>query len=126
MNEVHYEPWRQSEWPRLKREVVGVHWRSEVRIEVAESWGGPLSIEILFSLPRAFQAIDEGYRLRDIPVGNALIYTAQESPYLVAFRHNASGTMDSIPLIHWLVISANQCIDVLSEREPEVRVVSCV
>jgi hypothetical protein len=126
MNEVQYEPWRQSEWPRLKREVVCLHWGSGVRIEVAESWGGPPSIEILFSLARAFQGIDEGYRLRDIPVGAALIYTARESPYLFAFRHNASGTMDSVPLIHWLVISANQCIDVLSEREPEVRVISHV
>jgi hypothetical protein len=122
MNKVHYEPWRQSEWPRLQREVVGIHWESGVRIDVAESWGVPASIEIMFPRTKAFQGIDEGYRLRDIPIGSALIYVARESPYLAAFRHNASNTMDSFPLLHWLVISANQCVDVLSEGEPEVRV----
>jgi hypothetical protein len=31
-----------------------------------------------------------------------------------------AGTLDNIDVIHWLVTSGNECVDVISEREPTV------
>src|SRR5262245_38552578 len=120
MTRTSYTPWRATDLPSRTREIVAVHWNGELRIEIAEAPNAPPTLAVTFRLPRAFQGIDEGYRLRDMPVGDALIYVAATSPYLAAFRENAATTMDNFPLRHWVVVSCNECIDVLSEEEPQV------
>jgi hypothetical protein len=121
MTNTTYTPWRETEWPRLDREITAVHWQGgKLQIDIAQSHAQAPSIMIRFDIERAFQGIDEGYRLRDIPLGKALIYCTTGSPYLKAFRANAAATMDNFPLRHWIIVSANQCVDVLSENEPLV------
>jgi hypothetical protein len=120
MIQASYTPWRPRELLKLKREIVAVNWREGLTLEVSESARAAPTLVVEFRLARAFQGIDEGYRLRDIPMGDALIYFTRESPYLAAFREGAAGTMDNFPLIHWIVASSNQCVDVLCESEPTV------
>src|SRR6266581_8914349 len=117
-----YQPWRSAEYPRLEREITSLHWlmAEGLQIEVSEHYLEPACLRIRFPLVRAFQAIDEGYRLQDIAIGDALIYSSGSSRYLQAFRANAASTMDNFPLLHWFIISANQCMDAISENEPEV------
>jgi hypothetical protein len=119
----HYQPWRADQYPRLYREVVAVNWAASsarMTIDVAERFSEPPCLRISFERERAFQGIDEGYRLLDIAIGDALIYFSRNSPYLARFRQNASSTMDNFPLTHWLIVSRNQCVDVLCESEPLV------
>ena len=121
MSNTSYTPWRPDEFPMRHREIVAVAWGpGGLRIEVADAWKEPPSLAITFKFPRAYQGIDEGYRLLDIPIGQALIYSAAKSHYLATFLSNASGTMDNMGVLHWVIVSANECVDVLSEREPVV------
>jgi len=121
MPKTAYTAWRADDFPKRQREIISVRWSPKrLCIEVAEAWNRPPSLAIGFQFPRAYQGIDEGYRLRDIPIGEALIYHAGSSDYLTAFLENSAHTMDNIGILHWLIISANQCVDVLSESEPVV------
>lgn len=92
-----------------------------LRIGVAEGLSGAIRVWIEFAPDRAFQCIDEGYRLRSIAIGPGLIWRVHNSDYIRKFRQSAAGTMDSFPLTHWFLKSGNQCVDVLSESEPVLR-----
>ena len=121
MSEVVYEPWRPDEYPRLPHAMLSAFTGtldagSELYCPVENDNNLP-GLRIDFEYPRAFQGIDEGYRLADIPIGTALIYRSGRSSYLARFRENAAGTMDSFPLMHWVIVSCNQCVDVVSESE---------
>lgn len=125
MNQDMYQPWRSEEFPRLKREIVTVNWTAsaELRIEITESDANLASLVLTFPHTRAYQGIDEGLRLLDSPDWSsvrALIYYTRTSRYLSRFRENAAGTMDNFPLIHWMVASCNECVDVITESEPTI------
>ena len=118
-----YVPWRGDDYPRSTRDITDISWDhlGVLKIDVSGDTSETPSISICFpKCVRAVQAIDEGYRLRDIPLGSALIYVAKDSPYLRAFRTNAATTMDNFPLLHWFVVSCNLCVDVISECEPTI------
>jgi len=122
-----YKPWRANEYPRLTRDVFGIHWNpgSGLRIVLTAQNDNRLpDLQIDFAHPHAFQGIDEAYRLADIPMGTALIYRSDRSLYLTRFEENAAGTMDSSPLIHWMIVSCNQCLDVISESDPSIAVLA--
>ena len=93
---------------------------TDFSIDIADGFRSPVSMRITFSVVHAFQGIDEGFRLADIPVGDALVYSTPNSRYLTAFRENAATAMDSTLLIHWIVVSGNQCVNVLSETSPAI------
>lgn len=122
MTDVVYEPWRAGEYQRLTRDVFGIHWNAGrgLRISMTAQDKGLPGLRIDFAYPRALQAIDVGYRLADIPIGESLLYRSERSAYLARFRENAAGTMENFPLVHWMVVSCNLCVDVLSECEPSI------
>lgn len=119
-----YQPWHPEKYPRLKREIVGVTWLPDrLRIDISEGWVQAPTVAISFDIVRAYQGLDEGLRLLDSPVWSTergLIYCSRSSPYLAAVRQNAAGTLDNIDLIHWMIASCNECVDVISQREPTV------
>jgi hypothetical protein len=119
-----YEPWRLVEFPLLEREIVRVtSLHGRLQIETSEDGVQPPTIAVSFGLVRAYQGLDEGYRLLDSPdwsAARALIYFSRSSPYLVSIRENAAGTLDNIDLVHWMIASCNECVDVISECEPSV------
>jgi hypothetical protein len=121
-----YDPWFQvgNALPGSDTvDIVAVHWPSnggDLLISIAPEVFGPVSLEIRFKLTKAFQCIDEGYRWAEIPTLGHLIYNVERSRYLTYFRLGAATVMDSYPLRHWIIVSRNQCVDVLSESEPLV------
>ena len=81
------------------------------------------TLAVSFDLVRAYQGLDEGYRLLDSPDWSGerpLIYSSRNSPYLASVRHRAAGMLDNIDVIHWMIASCNECVDVISEHEPIV------
>ena len=119
-----YQPWHPAEYPRLKREIIGVDWLPDrLRIEISEGGMQAPTVAVSFDLVWAYQGLDEGYRLLDSPdwsATRALIYFSRSSPYLTFVRQNAAGMLDNIDVIHWMIASCNECVDVISEREPTV------
>src|SRR4051812_7157551 len=81
-----YKPWRSTEYPLLQREITSLCWTVArgLQIEVSEHYSKPACLRIGFPRVCAFQAIDEGYRLRDVAIGDALIYSSESSRYLQA------------------------------------------
>src|SRR5690606_11345569 len=124
MSTSRYRPKNPGAYPRADREVVGIHWSAdELLVRVTSPSLGLKALDVVFPihLARSFRGVDEGYRLLDIPIGDDLIYCALESPYLADFLRDASGTMDTMGLRHWVVVSCNMTVDILSEAEPSVR-----
>lgn len=119
-----YQPWHPAKHPRLKREIIGVAWLPDrLRIEISEGGVQAPTLAVSFDVVRAYQGLDEGYRLLDSPDWSAarpLIYFSRSSPYLASVRHNAGGMLDNIDVIHWMIASCNECVDVISECEPTV------
>ncbi|HEY5758453.1 MAG TPA: hypothetical protein VIU34_21650 [Steroidobacter sp.] len=123
MSEETFELWKPTEGHFKRPEILEVNWSMQdgLRIGVAEGSSDSIRAWISFAPDRAFQCIDEGCRLRSIPIEAGLIWRVHNSEYIAAFKRSAAGTMDSFPLTHWLVVSGNQCVDVLSESEPTLR-----
>lgn len=123
MSEQTFELWEPQGCQLQSPEGLEVRWSANdgLQIGVADGLSGAVCLWIAFTLDRAFQCIDEGYRLRSLPTQRGIIWRVQDSEYIREFRRSAAGTMDSFPLIHWLVVSGNQCVDVLSESAPVLR-----
>jgi len=121
---TQYIPWRSEEYPRLRREIASVVWLPDrLRIDLSEDGVRAPNLAVSFDLARAYQGIDEGDRLLDSPDWSgerALIYSNRNSAYLAAVRRNAAGMLDTIDLVHWMIASCNECVDVISEHEPIV------
>jgi hypothetical protein len=119
-----YLPWHPAKYPRLTREIIGVAWLPDrLRIDISEGGVQAPTVAVSFDLVRAYQGLDEGFRLLDSPVwsaARALIYFSRSSPYLTSVQQNAAGTLDNIDVIHWMITSCNECVDVISECEPTV------
>jgi hypothetical protein len=122
MTASNYELWEFPGVSFTDPEIVDVQWSVEagLRIGVAEGLNAPVSAWIEFDLNRAFQGIDDGYRLQSGPTERGLLWRVHDSEYLREFRRAAAGTMDNFPLTHWLLISGNQCVDVISDGEPSL------
>jgi hypothetical protein len=91
-----------------------------LRIDLSEDSARVPTLAVSFDLVRAYQGIDEGHRLLDSPDWSgerALIYSSRTSAYLAAVRRNAAGMLDNIDLVHWMIASCNECVDVISEHE---------
>jgi len=37
-----------------------------------------------------------------------------------AHGENTAGMLDNIDVVHWVITSSNECVDVITEREPTV------
>ena len=122
--ETPYQPWHPEKYPRLEREISGVVWQPEsLRIDISEGGMLPSTVAVSFDRVYAYQGLDEGSRLLDRPDWSgvrALIYFSRSSLYLASVRQNAAGMLDNIDVIHWMITSCNECVDVISEREPTV------
>ena len=59
-------------------------------------------------------------RSPDWSAARALIYSSRNSGYLVSVRENAAGMLDNIDVVHRVITSSNECVDVITEREPTV------
>ena len=84
----------------------------------------PRILEVRFDLPRAYRVIDEGYRLAQADLFKAathsLIYKVENSEFLAEFHRLSLGILQTFGIAHYLIVSANDCVDVLSETEPIV------
>jgi len=123
----HYVPWAPvaTTLPGSDTvDIVSVLWSQygdgDLLLSVAPASSQSVTLEIRFKLIKAFQCIDEGYRWAEVPTAGGLIYTVENSRYLPYFRLGAATVMDKYPLRHWIVVSRNQCVDVLVESEPIV------
>lgn len=97
MSKETFELWKPTEGHVQNPEILEVNWSMEdgLRVGVAEVLSGPIRVWVEFAPERAFQCIDEGYRLRSIPTAPGLIWRVHDSEYIAAFRGAAAGTMNS-------------------------------
>ena len=77
---------------------------------------------VRFALPRAHRAIDEGYRPFRLQIPEAeplaFVYFTRNSDLIREFIRMKPDVWHGFDLVHWLVPSANMCVDVISEVEP--------
>jgi len=80
-----------------------------------------------FTLARAFRVIDEGDRVSEFAdaevVGRSAVYIVEDGGFLDEFQKMSSVDFSRFGLKQWLVRTTNDCVDVISEREPELSVV---
>lgn len=120
-----YRAWRPELWPTLEVDLGGLTQDcTGLRILLSPLRAiGPI-VEVHFLRPRMYRNIDEGFRLRQLsefkPEGASLVYIVDDSILLREFHDQSFGVMRSFNLIHFLVTTSNDCIDVLSEVEPVV------
>jgi len=124
MTKAEFAPWRKEKLGLKQPDITAINWSLDhgLRIYVSDGIGQKPQLCIEFCLERSFRCTDEGYRLMSLPSlsENEVIWHTEDSEYLRQFRADAATTMDNFPLIHWLIISANQCVDVLCEQEPKL------
>ena len=81
-------------------------------------------LEIRFEFAHAYRNIDEGYRLEQFgsfePEGKSLIYKVEHSSFLEDFHQQSFDMLRNFGLVHYFIVTVNDCIDVLSEVEPKV------
>ncbi len=69
--------------------------------------------------------MDERYRLRQWetfqPQVRSTTYTVEGSAFPREFHEESGDVLRESSLVHYLIVTNNDCIDVLSESEPAVR-----
>lgn len=122
MNMERFTEWRSDIEVPEKPEIIEVRWlmAGALSILVAPAPSDRACLCVTFGRPCAFQVKDEGYRLSRVPGHPGFIWKVERSCYVASFREDAETTMDSYPLQHWLVMSNNQCVDVLCDNDPVV------
>jgi hypothetical protein len=81
-------------------------------------------LKIKFRRRRAYRTIDEGARL--IQLGSfkadrdSVIYIVENSSFLEEFHRQSLDISKGDNLVHYFITSDNDCVDVISNVEPEV------
>lgn len=81
-------------------------------------------LRITFDAASAYRNIDEGDLLRTITAvkdtGKSSLYTVENSSWIEWFREESLGKHSKTRFIHYAIYTENDCIDVITEFEPEV------
>jgi hypothetical protein len=77
-------------------------------------------LQIRFEVLRAYRVIDEGDRVGQPfrPDRHSLIYKVENSMFLDEFHRLSAGMLRTFDLVHYFIVSVNDCVDVLAETEP--------
>ncbi len=82
------------------------------------------TLRLVFESPLAYRNIDEGSLLRTLNLikdrEKSSLYIVGNSPWVKWFHEESLGIYEGRKLIHYALITANDCIDVLTEFEPQV------
>lgn len=123
-----YRAWRPEDWPNALLYLHSLVDRSDRLIITLESENFSVHtpvIQIHFGFPRLYRNIDEGYRLKQQSEfqcnRQSVVYTVENSPLVAELQEQSLGTLEGWDLIHYLIATANDWIDVVSEVEPHVR-----
>jgi hypothetical protein len=81
------------------------------------------TFRLAFDSPLAYRNIDEGRLLRTLNLikdrEKASLYEVKNSPWVKWFHDESLGIYEGRDLIHYAIITANDCIDVLTEFAPK-------
>ena len=81
------------------------------------------TFRLAFDSPLAYRNIDEGNMLRTLNLikerEKASLYIVKNSAWVKWFHEESLGIYEGHNLIHYALITANDCIDVLTEFEPK-------
>jgi hypothetical protein len=81
-------------------------------------------LRIGFSSVLAYRKVDEGSLLRTLDLMKNLnkfpLYTVSNSPFVKWLHEESYGIYKDSETIHYAILTANDCIDVLTEDEPKV------
>ena len=85
------------------------------------------TVEIVFDAQSAYRNVDESYR-RGLPEKCSAslphsLYTVENSRWLHWFHSESNGAYADTEFVHFSVITAADCLDVISEFLPDVRYV---
>src|SRR4051812_6391432 len=122
-----YIAWKSSCLPHGEMDFVSlVDEKCELRILLESFPPGDdgRRLEVRFESARAYRNIDEGYRLGQFgsfeSEGESVIYTVENSTLLEEFHRQSFDTLRNVGLVHYLIVTVNDCVDVLSKAEPKV------
>jgi hypothetical protein len=83
------------------------------------------TLEILFDSIVSYWNIDESFRLRtwteSSGTRNGSLFTVEPSAWLRWLRNESGGVLDDVDLVHYAILTNNDCIDIAAEFPPEVR-----
>jgi hypothetical protein len=82
------------------------------------------TLRITFDLPLAYRNMDEGSLLKSLKniktPGDSSLYFVNDSSWIEWFHQESCGIYKGKNIIHYAIITPNDCIDVLSEYAPNV------
>jgi hypothetical protein len=128
MPKTTYTAWKRDELPSGDVDMASlVDDKDGLRIllETFPPSSSRRTLEIHFEFPRAYRVMDEGYRLDQFgnfePDQRSPIYRVENSPFLDEFHRLSLDTLQTFDLVHYFVVSVNNCVDVLTEVEPTIK-----
>ncbi|WP_194435574.1 hypothetical protein [Vibrio fluminensis] len=86
----------------------------------------PRKLRIKFDAFIAYRNIDESYRLRLLEQNQnreVSLFIVESSYWLDWLQKESHGYYEDRKVVHYLIMSMNDCIDVLSEFEPDIEIV---
>ncbi len=127
-----YQPWRPELWSDGGYELLSLtddEHGLTIRLDHYPADGGRSVFEIAFPARRAYRTIDEGFRLKQWDKSweatrsksSCPLLTVADSDFLAEFHELSLHTLSGTPLVHYFVVTNNDCIDVLADAEPRVR-----
>ena len=123
-----YRAWRHDAWPDEPLDLASLFDGPDGLLitlkALHESTSTPV-VQVHFARPFMYRSIDEGYRLKQQGAfecdRKSVVYTVADSPLVAELQQQSLGTLKNLNLVHYLVATTNDWIDVISEVEPRIR-----
>lgn len=132
MTQRTYRAWRPELWPEIGMEIgalVDDESGLTIRLDDHDGEKWVPAFEIVFEGQKAYRGIDEGLRSQQwneewreaVQRSESVIYVVEGSTFREQLDELSEGVSASLELQHYLVVTNNLCVDVLSDSEPDVR-----
>ncbi len=127
-----YRPWKPELWSDGGYELLSLTDDERgllIRLDHYAADGARAVYEIAFPARRAYRTIDEGFRLKAWDESwetarsgsNCPVLIVGDSDFLAEFHELSLHVLAGTPLVHYFVVTNNDCVDVLADTEPRVR-----
>jgi hypothetical protein len=118
-----YTPWSPEGLPSGRLQVQAIHDdRGGLRLLLEDETGG--QAEVVFAGYAAYRNVNESFRLRtwrvQRPPRECSAFTVLNSEWLAWLRQESDGVLDGRPLVHYAILTGDDCIDVAAESMPSV------
>jgi hypothetical protein len=124
-----YQPWKEGTFPKGRSDMESLlDGPNGLEIDLI-FYDVNQIVTVKFEYADVYRVIDEGYRLKQLehlplPMKETL-YIVSQSDMVQELMDEACGTLDNVSIVHYFIVTDNDCIDVIVRGDGDEPQLEC-